>query len=592
VVVLRPQQSTTRELVSLNGLWRFALEDAARPEPWLTTLDSDIEMPVPSSYNDVRVDLDLRHHVGAVWYQRQVRVPRGWAGERIVVRFDAATHEAAVYVDDELVTTHAGGYTPFEVDITERVRAGEQFRLSVAVRNVLTSGTVPPGEVREDADGTRRQTYLHDFFNYAGLARSVWLYSTPAAPIRDVDVVTGVEGSTGIVRYEVTRDGTAAVRARLRDAAGAVVAEATGDSGELRIAEVNLWQPGAAYLYDLAVELLDGERVVDEYVLPIGIRTVEVRGTELLINGSPFYFRGFGMHEDNIARGKGHDDVMMVHDFSLLAWSGANSLRTSHYPYAEEVLDYADRHGFVVIDETAAVGLNLNIGAGMGIPSTRPTFSEQTFGSATQAAHAQHLTELIDRDRHHPSVVMWCITNEPASDEEGAREYFAPLVELARKLDPSRPLTYANLEFASSTKDRIADLFDVICLNRYYGWYNSTGDLAAAEAKLEAELNAWADKFGKPLIITEYGADAVAGLHSAFDQAWTEDYQADLLETYHRVFDRVPAVIGEQVWNFADFQTSSTVFRVDGNKKGVFTRDRRPKAGARVLRRRWLGRED
>ncbi len=438
--MLRPQQSTTRELVSLNGLWRFALDNGTRPEPWTSPLDSEIEMPVPSSYNDVRVDLDLRHHVGAVWYQRQVRVPRGWGGERIVLRFDAATHEADVYVDSELVTSHVGGYTPFEVDITQRVRAGEQFRLSVAVRNVLTAATVPPGEVREDADGTRTQTYLHDFFNYAGLARSVWLYSTPAEPIHDISAVASVDGATGILRYQVARDGAASVHARVRDHGGAVVAETTGESGELRIPEVTLWQPGAAYLYDLAIELLDGDRVVDEYVLPVGVRTVEVRGVELLINGAPFYFRGFGKHEDNIARGKGHDDVMMVHDFSLMAWSGANSLRTSHYPYAEEVLDYADRHGLVVIDETAAVGLNLNIGAGMGIPSTRPTFSEQTFGSATRAAHAQHLTELIDRDRHHPSVVMWCITNEPASDEDGAREYFEPLVELAREAGSDSPV--------------------------------------------------------------------------------------------------------------------------------------------------------
>jgi beta-glucuronidase len=135
----------------------------------------------------------------------------------------------------------------------------------------------------------------------------------------------------------------------------------------------------------------------------------------------------------------------------------------------------------------------------------------------------------------------------------------------------------------------VADLFDVVMLNRYYGWYVDTGDLAAAERGLETELKAWAQKLGKPIIITEYGADTLPGLHSIPAAPWSEEYQAQLLEMSHRVFDRVEAIVGEQVWNFADFATSSGVMRVDGNKKGVFTRDRRPKAAAYLLRRRWHG---
>ena len=141
---------------------------------------------------------------------------------------------------------------------------------------------------------------------------------------------------------------------------------------------------------------------------------------------------------------------------------------------------------------------------------------------------------------------------------------------------------------APSRNDRLADLFDVICLNRYYGWYNETADLDSAALKLEAELRGWESTFGKPIIITEYGADTLAGLHAVGTPVWSEEYQVALLRTYHEVFDRVDAVIGEQVWNFADFQTSQGIIRVDGNKKGVFTRDRRPKAAAFALRERWL----
>ena len=121
----------------------------------------------------------MRDHVGWVYYQREVRVPRGWHDERILLRFDAATHAARVYVDDRLVGEHVGGYTPFDVDLTDLVAAGGRFRLTVAVSGDLTNETVPPGKIEVGMDGRRRQTYFHDFYNYAGLARSVWLYSTP-----------------------------------------------------------------------------------------------------------------------------------------------------------------------------------------------------------------------------------------------------------------------------------------------------------------------------------------------------------------------------------------------------------------------------
>ena len=240
-----------------------------------------------------------------------------------------------------------------------------------------------------------------------------------------------------------------------------------------------------------------------------------------------------------------------------------------------------------MIDETAAVGLNLAIGGGIFGGTARSTFSAEAVNDATQESHKQALRELIARDKNHPSVVLWSIANEPGSDEHGAREYFEPLVELTRELDPSRPVSFVNSSFTTHETDLISDLFDVLCLNRYYGWYVDTGDLVAAEAHLEAELRGWEAKHGKPMLMTEYGADTLPGFHSVFDAPWTEEYQAAYLEMNHRVFDRIESLVGEQVWNFADFQTSHGVWRVDGNKKGIFTRDRRPKAAAHTLRARW-----
>lgn len=589
--MLSTRTTPTRDVVPLDGLWRFALDSDAGERPWESRLDTTLEAPVPASYNDLFVDSRIRDHVGVVWYQRDVRVPRGWSGERVVLRFGSVTHAAKVYVDDTLIAEHVGGYTPFEADLTDVAAPGQQFRLTVAVDNRLTNITIPPGTVTTGPDGRERQAYFHDFYNYAGIARSVKLYSTPASYIDDITVVTRIDGPAGLVDYAVVTGGEDAdgIRIRVLDESGAVVATSGGAEGSLRLDDVILWQPGAAYLYDLLVEMIAGDAVVDSYTLPFGVRTVEVRGTQFLINGEPFYFTGFGKHEDTPVRGKGHDDAYLVHDFQLLEWTGANSFRTSHYPYAEEVLDFADRHGIVVVDETAAVGLNLGVQGGLtGIPPT-PTFAEENFGGETKNVHAQHLRELIARDKNHPSIVMWSIANEPASNEDGAREYFEPLVDLARELDPTRPLTYAAVMFANPTNDKIADLFDVLSINRYYGWYVFTGDLATAEGVLEQELRGWVQRFGKPIMMSEYGADTQPGLHSVWDMPWTEEYQTDLLATYHRVFDRIPEFVGEHIWNFADFMTGPGIHRVDGNKKGVFTRDRKPKGAAFSLRDRWRG---
>jgi beta-glucuronidase len=590
--MLSPQDSATRERKNLDGLWRFRLDPAGEGRDagwWRDRLSEAREVPVPASYNDVFADAAARDHIGDAWYQTTVRVPRGWAGQRVVLRFGSATHRAVVWVGDAEVARHEGGYTPFEADVTEHVHPGEEVRVTVVVNNELTWQSVPPG-VLEDTPSGRQQIYYHDFFNYAGLHRSVWLYSRPAAHVSDVTVVTGLDGSSGTVDYRVEAAGADGleVRTTLRDAAGAEVARATGASGVLTVEAVHPWRPGSGYLYDLLVELVDGADVVDAYALPVGIRTVEVRGTEFLINGEPFHFTGFGKHEDAAVRGKGHDDAMLVHDFALMEWIGANSFRTSHYPYAEEVLDYADRHGIVVIDETAAVGQNMGLGGGIFGGQSYTTFSPDTINDASREVHAQAIRELVARDKNHPSVVLWSIANEPESDTEAAERYFEPLFQLTRELDPSRPVGYVNVMLAPHGKDRLAKFVDVVMLNRYYGWYVNTGDLAGAEAAWQSELEAWATD-GKPIIITEYGADTVAGLHSVTPQPWSEEYQVEYLEMNHRVFDRVDAVVGEHVWNFADFATKSGIMRVDGNKKGVFTRDRRPKSAAFALRRRWRG---
>ena len=590
--MLYPIMTTSRELIDLNGIWNFKL-DAGNgfAEEWFAyPLQETIPMPVPASYNDLYDGVAFRDHIGWVWYEREIVIPQHFFEQRIVLRFGSVTHKARVYLNGQLIAEHQGGFTPFEAEINAFASVGKN-RLTVAVNNIVDYTTLPAGNYREeDVVGLGKvvtDSPNFDFFNYAGIQRPVKLYTTPKTYIRDITISTDIAGTDGLVDYTIDIQGEGEVSISIQDEAGETVARGTGASGQLTIKDVHLWQPLHAYLYTCTVTLCrDGEQI-DTYEEPFGVRTVAVQDGKFLINGNPFYFKGFGKHEDFPLHGRGLDEVVTVRDFNLLKWMGANSFRTSHYPYSEELMRLADREGLVVIDEVPAVGLHVNFMALLsGGGGLHKTWEELE----TREQHAQVIRELIARDKNHPCVVMWSIANEPASEEEGAHDYFQPLVQLARDLDPQkRPITIVIHMMATPDTNTVSDLVDVLALNRYYGWYVASGELEVAKALLRAELTRWNQvQPGKPLMFTEYGADTIAGLHDTTPTMFSEEYQVELLKANHEVVDEFPNFIGEQVWNFADFQTSQSIMRVQGNKKGVFTSLRKPKMAAHYLRQRWL----
>lgn len=597
--MLIQRESSTRKIKNLDGLWDFKAdkEGSGRAEKWFAApLAQADQMPVPSSYNDLVPGLDLHDHIGDVYYQRSVRVPATWEGKRIVLRFGSATHRATIWVNGTEVASHEGGYLPFEADITELATAGEELLITALVDNRLTWQSIPPGFVEETPAGPR-QRYMHDFFNYAGIHRSVELVATNKTYLENLKVIPGIEGDataenvTGTLKYTTEIAGEKAEKAIVKISVrknGKEVASAEGAEGAITVENAELWTPGKGGLYDFIVTIQDGEGTLDEYIERVGIRTVEVRGQEFLINGKPFYFTGFGMHEDHDTIGKGHSNAHMIQDFKTLDWINANSLRTSHYPYSDQIMDYCDEHGIVVIDETAAVGMNSMVAATLVGREIGNFFGEDAnyIGEETQKVHATHIEELIDRDFNRPSVVIWSITNEPESDSKESENYFKPLFELAKKLDPTRPVGFVSVMYSTPDVCRLAQYSDVLMLNRYYGWYVQPGDLENARIALKEEIEGW-QAANKPIIFTEYGADTVAGLHSQYGAMFTEEYQQAFIQMYSDVFDEYDSVVGEQMWNFADFQTSRGFIRIDGNKKGAFTRQRQPKAVAHQLRERW-----
>jgi len=585
--MLYPRESETREVKDLSGVWEFRVDkdNEGHEKQWFKKpLEDTIAMPVPASYNDITQDSAIRDHIGNVWYERNFFIPSSWKEKRIFLRVGSASHKARVWINGREAGYHKGGFLPFAVEVNDLVGFGQENRLTIAVDNILDWTDIPPGEIEEISDdmhpeGYRVQEYHFDFFNYSGIHRPVRLLALPENYIDDISVVTNIDGKSGIVSYIIKVEGRLIrISVHLLDREGNTVAEANELEGKLCVSEAHLWEPGHPYLYILEVKVFNGqEKLEDSYRLPVGIRTVKVDGKQFLINGKPFYFKGFGKHEDSDLRGKGLDHVINIKDLNLLKWMGANSFRTSHYPYSEELMNLADREGFVIIDEVPAVGLNL-------WGREEKAFSPERAYKALEH-HLNCLRELIQRDKNHPCVVMWSVANEPASYEEGAVSYFQKIAKEVRNLDPTRPITLVNSSMPHTCQ--VAQLFDVVCVNRYYSWYTDSGHLELIEFQLEKDLRDWYKQFKKPVFLTEYGADTIAGFHQDPAVMFTEEYQCEMLEHYHRVLDRLDFIIGEHVWNFADFATKQDIVRVVGNKKGVFTRQRQPKAAAFLLKRRW-----
>ncbi|WP_320972050.1 beta-glucuronidase [Enterocloster bolteae] len=593
--MLSVRQNESRMAVELGGIWNFKLDQEASSAqvPMPGVLRDAEPVAVPASYNDQKDIIEYRDHYGWAYYQRTLTVPVLLKGQRLWLRFGAVAHSAMVWLGDTLLCTHKGGFLPFEAEITDLAEPGSSLLLTVAVDNRLDHSTLPAGnDPTETAffgsdnagipsvEQAKREQKLQnrpnfDFFNYAGIFRPVYLYTTPRQFIKDITLVPDMEGK---VEYEIETEGQGDVAVQILDREGNVAARSQGRKGVIVIQEPHLWEPwpGTPYLYTARVTLA-GEDGTDRYEQPFGLRTVEVKGKQFLLNGKPFYFKGFGKHEDSFFRGRGLDLCLDVKDVNLIHWLGANSFRTSHYPYAEEMYDLCDREGIVIIDETTAVGLNMG---GNGNP--------YTFG--TREHHEQVIKELIQRDKNHPCVVMWSLGNEPDLEHypQEAYDYWHPLYDLAHREDPQdRPVTLVCCQ-NDYTKDITTRTMDVVCLNRYYGWYNLGGDLDAACNGWNMELDFWAGK-EKPVMLTEYGADAVAGIHQMVPGMFSEEYQAQYYERINSENDKRPFFVGEQIWNFADFVTVQGPMRVGGNRKGIFTRERTPKLAAHTLRRRWNG---
>ncbi|MDY3070736.1 MAG: beta-glucuronidase [Eubacteriales bacterium] len=591
--MLYPINSTSRRAVSLNGLWGFRTDPKSEGLAcgWQHGLPAPDSIPVPASFADFYTDKEMREYCGDFWYQTEVFVPEEWQGKRVSVRFGCATHLATVYCNGVEITSHEGGFLPFTADITEAAHFGRENRIVVRMNNELSETRLPCGATAVLPSGRKIAKPYFDFYNYSGLQRNVFLTAEPRESITGYSVRHTLLGADAEVAYEVQTNGEHAVTVELADEAGNVVAQAAGRTGVLTVRDAKLWKVRDAYLYTIRIRIADGERVIDEYAEPIGIRTVEVRGRQILLNGEPVYLKGFGKHEDSDIVGRGFNIGVMKRDFELMKWIGANCFRTSHYPYSEEIYQMADREGILIIDEVQAVGCFESLMNFAEASSGKRTafFAKETTPQLL-AHHLHSIEEMIERDKNHACVIAWSLLNEPDTTDPSAKPYFEAVFAKARELDPQkRPRTFALLMNSKPGVCQCHQYADFLSLNRYYGWYLLGGaELELGEAAFRSEMDAWQEAVpDKPLIFTEYGADTDAAYDKLPSTMWSESYQIEYLEMCHRVFDSYPGIVGELVWNFADFQTTEGIMRVGGNKKGIFTRQRQPKRAAFYFKERW-----
>lgn len=554
--MLYPKSNTHRDVYNLNGVWRFCpVADSFIPsEPC-----NGQPMAVPASFNDIVTDKTIKDHVGKVLYERQFSVPL--RQDKIYrLRIGATSHRCDVYLNGKKIGQGINGFYPIDLPL-EDLRADN--RISVVIDNRLTDETLPVGELKNG-----RQIINFDFYNYTGIHRDVLVYTLPKKHIEDITIHTVVDGDYRKLHVDVDTD-CETLSYTVKNKQGEVVA--VSKSPDILLDSPILWDTENPHLYTLTVET-----ECDRYDVRFGIRKVEVRGDQFLLNDKPVYFKGFGMHEDFFVIGKGNNPAVTLRNFECMKWIGANSFRTSHYPYSEEFMDLADEYGFMVIDEVPAVGMAF---------AGRPVFAEGGLVSEkTYTLHKELIRQLIARDKNHPSVVMLSVANEPEAAEDGCRAYFKHIVDYARTIW-KMPLTIVHCVFE---EEQLNDLVDVICLNRYWGWYyNHFGDLTDIPNYMIPELHRFHEKYQKPIILTEFGTDTIEGLHSLPSVTFSEEYQMEALEEHAKVFDSMDFVIGEHVWNFADFQTKQGLTRFRGNRKGVFTKDRQPKLAAHYLRKRW-----
>ncbi len=542
-------QHEIRKEKELNGMWDFVREDNGKA----------YRLPVPGCWEQ---HPDMLTYRGQGTYRTKVKVERDTC---LRLEFKGVSHTARVFFDGKEATEHYNAYTPFSA-VIPGVKAGEH-EITVWVDNSF-------GE----------HSALHipnDYYTYGGITRGVRVQEISEVYVERVHFTPECRDGiwSGKTEVVIRNAGSTKASFRISGALGGTFAgthgentleEMTGEvepggetilTGQQSFDGITPWTPGEPALYLLKVRLsVDGE-VIDDLIERVGFRTVSVQNGHILLNGSRIFMKGFNRHEDHGMCGCAIPLQLMVQDLDLMRDMGANAVRTCHYPNDELFLDLCDERGVLVWEENHARGLDLE-------HMMNPNFDIQCENC---------IREMIENHYNHPSIVIWGILNECASEtEEGRKKYAAQYAQIGR-MDQSRPTTSATCRHFT---DICLDLPDVVSFNMYSGWYQ---DVEVKERhEQEMDWIASAGGAGKPVIVSEFGAAAMYGYRDRGRCKWSEERQADIIRENLEVYQKDSRLSGVFLWQFADCRVTeeggwfSTRAR-SHNNKGVVDEYRRPK---------------
>ena len=544
-----------REVRSLCGDWRFTpdlFDEGLRQrwfadpptalEGWTVPRDADLwradPLPVPGCWTAAAGRPEWRHFEGAGWYARTFDWQPVPARPRLVLRVGAASHEARVFLNGAFVGSHRGGSTPFCLELTALATPGEN-RLLIQVDNRRRPDRVP--------------MHHFDWFNHGGLHREVGLLELPSVFMRRF----GVWQDEGGVGVEVVLSDPVDGVVDLHLPGGPAQLQVNGGRGRAVLpGSPAAWSPEAPILHDVAASF-GTDRVTDR----VGFRTLATRGGDILLNGAPVFLRGLCVHEDDRNLGRVATEADMRRRAAHAKEAGCNALRLAHYPHHEMMARIADEVGLLLWSEV-------------------PVYWAIDFANPDTYADAENqLLELIERDRNRASATLWGVGNENADTDE-RYAFMSRLAEAARVADPTRLVAAACLINRAHfrVEDRLAAHLDVVGVNEYFGWYEPGFeglDRLLANTETGAGL-------GKPLVISETGADALAGRRDASGNPalFTEEHQAAVYRGQIAVVsEHLGLVRGMFPWLLYDFRSErrQTPVQRGWNRKGLIAEDKATK---------------
>lgn len=558
------QHIAARKVFSLNGNWNYIIDPYEmgfydyRREPFENTnsgkggfyddrvqldktelieynFDLSPVLQVPGDWNSQAEKLSL--YEGNIWYRRKFRLSPN-PGSRYILYFGAVNYEAHVYLNGKKLGVHKGGFTPFEFEVTDRVAEGENV-VVLKVDNIRKQDEIP--------------TVNTDWWNYGGITRDVFLAELPPHYVRDYSIQLAKDDQETIVGHVQLSDSLAGLEITVEiDEVGLRETMTTDGQGKAtfgkKVKKLELWSPESAKLYEVKISFAD-EQLTDR----IGFRTIATQGQDILLNGKPIFLRGISIHDENPlipGRLRTAGDMRM-----LLQWAkelNCNYVRLAHYPHNEKMVRLADEMGLLVWAEV-------------------PVYWTISWENPdTYQLASRQLRSLMERDKNRASVIVWSVGNEtPLSDAR--LRFMSNLVAEAKERDNTR-LVAAALEVHREgntviVDDLLGERIDLVSFNQYAGWYWGGTPSEITQYKFNI-------KYDKPVVISEFGADALAGFHGDENTRWSEEYQEALYKNQLVMLSSIPALRGMTPWILVDFRSprrQHPYFQDFWNRKGLYS---------------------